>query len=443
MENKKYKAVIFDLGGVYFRSGFLVFNELSEEEGFDSDHFLKIIKKKYLRKLETGKMTEKEFWHRFKRDAGFKKSIAEVKNEFLSFHKPTSGMKELVRGLRGKYKLGLLTNNTKEWYERINKTYKISDEFDKVLVSADAKRRKPDKKIYLMMTELLGVKPEECIFIDDYFENVAGANKAGMKSIKFYSLEKLKGELSKLGFDLKRKRSPKRKSFKKEKKENLKIINIKVNGKSFKTKDGATILKALGENGFYVPTLCYAPIFSPSSSCRICLVEIKGECQLKTACSTKVCEGMEILTETKRVEKARQTNLKLLYQDHIGKCPTCVRFKNCELLKLVSKYKAGAPDFNGKERKIPIDDSGAVVFDMSKCIKCRRCIEACKKYGSDVLEIKNRGFYSIVGTKNGKNLKNSGCISCLQCAQVCPVGAIYKKNNCYPFLLPEHSLLEF
>ncbi len=205
------------------------------------------------------------------------------------------------------------------------------------------------------------------------------------------------------------------------------IISFKINDKSNKIKKGTTILKAAGENNIYIPTLCYVPIFTPSASCRICLVEVKGCRDLNTACSTKIEEGMEIFTDTEKVNKARKTNLKLLYNDHIGKCSTCVRFKNCELLRLVTKYKAAGPEFKGKQRKIPIDDSGAVIFDLNKCIKCRRCIMACKTYGSDVLTLKDKGFDTKIVTKNGKVLKDSGCISCKQCAEVCPVGAIYEK----------------
>jgi len=423
-EKNKFRAVIFDLGGVYFKDALLSFGDLSKKEGFSSNRFLEVIRKKYFNKIEIGKMAEEDFWHRFKHDVGFKMPIAEAKSYFLSQHKPMPGMKELVRDVRKEVKVGLLTNNVKKWFSRIDKHYKISREFDEVIVSEDVKIRKPEKKIYLIMAKSLGVNPSECIFFDDYQENVQAASRFGFKAFKFISAGQVKKELLRLGFLAKTKKQIKKI---KNKKNIKKTLTFKVNRETFKAIAGSTILKALGENNIYVPTLCYAPIFPPKANCRLCLVEVKNNKNLITACSTLVQDGMEIFTETQKVKKARLTNLKLLYQDHIGKCPTCVRLKNCELLRLVSKYKAGSADFKGEERKFKIDTSGAVVFDMNKCIKCRRCIEACKKYGSDVLEIKGRAFGSVVGTKNGKNLKNSGCISCLQCAQVCPVGAIYEK----------------
>lgn len=203
------------------------------------------------------------------------------------------------------------------------------------------------------------------------------------------------------------------------------LISLKINGKIYKSQKNKTILQVCGENGIYIPTLCYAPIFPPQSNCRICLVEVKNRRSLLTACSVFAEEGMGVYTDTEKVENARTTNLKLLFSDHIGKCPSCVRFDNCELLKLVIKYHGSGLEFKGKERKIPIDKSGVVTFDLNKCIKCRRCIHACKTYGSDVLALSGKGFHTRISTKNGKKIKDSGCIGCKKCAEVCPVGSIY------------------
>lgn len=430
MKNKEIKAVIFDLGGVYFKDALSSFSDLSAKEGFSSNRFLDVIRKKYFNKIETGKMLEKEFWHKFKQDVGFKMPIAEAKKYFLSHHKPMPGMKKIVKDLRKKIKVGLLTNNTVAWYDMADKEFKISQDFDSVVVSASVGIRKPDKKIYKLIANKLGVSEKECIFFDDFEENISGAKRAGMNACKFVGIDDLQSKLNDFGLT---KKSIKVSRPAVKNRSNVKLqkpnrITFKVNNKGYACLPGTSVLKALGENGIYIPTLCYSPLFPPKANCRLCLVEIKGQNKLATACSNEVKDGMNIFTDTLSVQKARQTNLKLLYQDHIGKCPTCIRLKNCELLRLVSKYQAGSPDFKTSERKFKKDTSGAVVFDFEKCIKCGRCINACKKFGSDVLEFKKKGFETIIGTKNGKKLKDSGCISCKQCAQVCPVGAIYENK---------------
>ena len=44
---------------------------------------------------------------------------------------------------------------------------------------------KPDPAIYRLAAERLGVKPEECVFVDDLLENVEAAESIGMKGIVF------------------------------------------------------------------------------------------------------------------------------------------------------------------------------------------------------------------------------------------------------------------
>lgn len=56
-------------------------------------------------------------------------------------------------------------------------------DFDAVVLSCDCGLEKPDPKIYKLTAEKLGVKPEECIFIDDIKENLMPARKLGMKTI--------------------------------------------------------------------------------------------------------------------------------------------------------------------------------------------------------------------------------------------------------------------
>jgi len=58
---------------------------------------------------------------------------------------------------------------------------------------------KPDIKIYRKALELLKLKNNEMIFIDDRQKNVDGGEKAGIKSLLFTSNEKLLEDLKKLG----------------------------------------------------------------------------------------------------------------------------------------------------------------------------------------------------------------------------------------------------
>ncbi len=97
-------------------------------------------------------------------------------------------------------------------------------------------------------------------------------------------------------------------------------INITLNGEKLAVDNGRTILDIAKENGIFIPTLCYNNRLEPFASCFICVVEIKGRANLIPSCSTKAVEGMDILTESERIARARRTCIELLLSDHIGDC---------------------------------------------------------------------------------------------------------------------------
>ncbi|OIP23355.1 hypothetical protein COX95_03135 [bacterium CG_4_10_14_0_2_um_filter_33_32] len=196
----KYKAVIFDLGGVYYKNGVLTsFPILSKKYGLPQNYLLDIFNKKYVKYLEVGKLSEKDFWQKFQKDIGSEMKVKEIKNYIFKFFKPQPGMKNLLKKIRKKVKAGLLTNNLHEWYSYTERKGNLKSDFDAIVVSADVKIRKPNRKIYKLMADKLGVKTKECIFFDDLIENIQGARKANMKGIQFKSTEDVKNRLVKLG----------------------------------------------------------------------------------------------------------------------------------------------------------------------------------------------------------------------------------------------------
>ena len=68
--------------------------------------------------------------------------------------------------------------------------------FDAIIESSKAGVRKPDPKIYLMMCDLLGVKPEACIYLDDLGINCKPAAGLGMKAIKVVDVDQTLAELA-------------------------------------------------------------------------------------------------------------------------------------------------------------------------------------------------------------------------------------------------------
>ena len=85
---------------------------------------------------------------------------------------------------RGGYLLGLITNGTHALQYRKLEMTGLSYVFDAVVVSGDAGVEKPDREIFLLACEKLGVSPEECVYVGDNRKNdVDGAADAGMKTV--------------------------------------------------------------------------------------------------------------------------------------------------------------------------------------------------------------------------------------------------------------------
>lgn len=200
-----------------------------------------------------------------------------------------------------------------------------------------------------------------------------------------------------------------------------KTIQIIINGKKLKVKEGQTIYEAAKEKGIDIPVLCLHPDLEIKASCRVCAVELKGKKELVASCSTKVKAGMEIFTNSAKVKKARKINLELLFAQHREECFDCVWRFDCQLLKLAKRYKVKIDRFIDRKTNYPIYQfKNAVIFDSTKCIDCRNCVEACHKQGVDFLEIKNWGtFFQVKPSEN----PNRDCVYCGQCIVHCPVGA--------------------
>ena len=117
-----------------------------------------------------------------------------------------------------------------------------------------------------------------------------------------------------------------------------KSVNIKINNKDFQVTDNITILEACKNSGINIPTLCYIEGISEEAACSICVVEVKGAKTLVRSCVTGVREGMEIFTDTERVEKARMLNTELILANHPLDCMTCDRDGDCLLQDMAYRY---------------------------------------------------------------------------------------------------------
>ncbi len=104
-------------------------------------------------------------------------------------------------------------------------------------------------------------------------------------------------------------------------KRSLLPVELTINGRAVKARPGQTIVEVVREQDLdRIPTLCHDPKLEPFGSCFLCVVEVKGSRGLLTSCTTRVRDGMEVVTRSDRITRARKTALTLLLSDHYADC---------------------------------------------------------------------------------------------------------------------------
>lgn len=203
-------------------------------------------------------------------------------------------------------------------------------------------------------------------------------------------------------------------------------MKIKINNQECKFSAGQSVLEIARANNFAIPSLCDHPDLDVKANCRVCVVELKGKNKLITACSTSAVSGMEIYTNSPRVQKARDLNLELIFANHSKKCATCSSLFNCNLLGYARQYKIKSNRFSDrKSKRKNYLFANAVEVDNSQCIDCRNCIEACDRQGVSYLEMSNEGIEQEIKPVADKN---KACVYCGQCALHCPAAAAQEQS---------------
>ena len=186
---------------------------------------------------------------------------------------------------------------------------------------------------------------------------------------------------------------------------------------------GTTILTAARQAGIDVPHLCYDPALRlpPTSSCRLCVVEVEGAKSLVASCSHPVAAGMIVRTQSEKLRQTRRMLIELLLSNHPHDCLTCVRAGECDLQRYAYELGVKESSFRGE----PVRDGPAIVYDRSKCILCGRCVEICQEVQvSGAIDYLGRGFDTRISLPPGQTRQQSVCVECGNCIDVCSTGAL-------------------
>lgn len=190
------------------------------------------------------------------------------------------------------------------------------------------------------------------------------------------------------------------------------------------------VLEVARHNGIDIPSLCYCENLSIYGGCRICIVEDdKG--RIDSACSMKPKAGLNIKTNSPRVQRYRKMILQLMLGSHRTDCATCEMSGTCKLQEYCRRYGVDMERFTKKYSDIPIDDSSpCIVRDASKCILCGLCVRMCDEVqGIHAIDFCYRGKRTYVAPGYNDDIATSSCVGCGQCVAVCPTGALTVKNQ--------------
>jgi len=205
-------------------------------------------------------------------------------------------------------------------------------------------------------------------------------------------------------------------------------ISLTIDGVEVTVPQGTTIMTAARAAGIDIPHLCYDPELNlpPTSSCRMCLVEVEGAGAPAASCSHPAADGMVVRTDTEKLRRTRRMVVELLLSDHPHDCLTCDKAGQCDLQKYAYELGVKAPIFTGEAVAMdPVQDGPAIVHDKSKCILCGRCVEVCHNVQvTGAIDFYGRGFDTTISLPPDRSREQSVCTECGNCIDVCPTGAL-------------------
>ncbi len=192
------KAVIFDFGGVFTTSPVENFAAYEKENGLPDRFIGGVIKARLhygaFAQFERAEISREEFDRAFAEET--RAAGHEVAGSTLLSMLTLDLYPEMIAALRRVkergFKTGCITNNMPTHDSAamvadpnaMDTVAEVFALFDHVIESSKAGVRKPEPKIYEMMCNALGVRPDECVFIDDLGVNLKPARAMGMTTIK-------------------------------------------------------------------------------------------------------------------------------------------------------------------------------------------------------------------------------------------------------------------
>lgn len=194
MINRKYSAIVFDLGQVIVPFDYKPFvDKVNKHKQGIGEKFLELYKANYQthRDFEKGKIPEEIFIYQMLKyldNVIDGETFCKYWSDIFSLDEK---MVSLLYQLKPNYKLYLISNTNSIHKKYGFEHYEFLKLFDHLFLSHEVGFIKPEKEIYQAVENISGYNPEEHIFIDDILEYVNAAKNLGWDGVQFLGYENL------------------------------------------------------------------------------------------------------------------------------------------------------------------------------------------------------------------------------------------------------------
>ena len=212
------------------------------------------------------------------------------------------------------------------------------------------------------------------------------------------------------------------------------MVKLLVDGVSITVPQGSNLLAVCLENGVYIPHLCFLDGEDrPAASCRLCFVEIEGLASPVAACTVTVQTDHQIKTDTDEVRHLQRSAMRMLLSMHDVDCKNCHANLSCELQNIATflKISLKPKPLPQIERKNEIDTSHPYIDHFPhRCVLCGKCIRVCRsQHGEPAFSFTGRGIDTVIHHYPETRQLKSQCPDCQSCIDICPVGALKKRET--------------
>jgi putative hydrolase of the HAD superfamily len=199
IELNSAEALLFDLGGVVIE---IDFDRAFAHWAAYSKRPPDTIKKRFsfdnfYQQHERGEIDAPAYFASLRKSLGIDISdtqFAEGWNDIYAGEAP--GIAALLQEVKRKMPIYAFTNSNPTHQQVWSKRFaKVLDLFQKVFVSSELGRRKPESEAFHAVAAAIGVPIPRIVFLDDSLENVEGARAVGLQAIHVRSLADVEGSL--------------------------------------------------------------------------------------------------------------------------------------------------------------------------------------------------------------------------------------------------------